>query len=180
MRDLMVYAEALEDAADVPVRYYRDDSGLETDAIVELADGRWAAFEFKTSEVKAKAGLASLARLEERVCANPGARVRPPEFTAVITGVSGYAWQAGERSYVIPITGLPHRHVTGGRSSCHGPGERRLFLWNRGLNRIWPSDNGDGRYAQGWAHRPLCVRMITRPCSSDERCRYDQLCHQQW
>ena len=106
MRDLMVYAEALEDAADVPVRYYRDDSGLEADAIVELADGRWAAFEIKTSEVKAKKGLESLEKLCARLSKNPMARMRPPEFTAVITGVSGYARQVGERSYVIPITAL--------------------------------------------------------------------------
>lgn len=40
MRDLMVYASALPDATFVPVRYYRDDSGLEVDAIIELACGR--------------------------------------------------------------------------------------------------------------------------------------------
>ena len=106
MRDLMVYAEALEDAADIPVRYYRDDSGLEADAIVELADGRWAAFEIKTSESKAKRGLESLDRLRSRMACNPKARTRPPEFTAVITGVSEYARQIGENSYVIPITAL--------------------------------------------------------------------------
>lgn len=106
MRDLMVYAEAMEDAADIPVRYYRDDSGLEADAIVELADGRWAAFEIKTSETKARSGLESLGRIEARLCNNPKARVRPPEFVAVITGVSQYARQVGEHSYVIPITAL--------------------------------------------------------------------------
>lgn len=106
MRDLMVYAEALEDASDVPVRYYRDDSGLEADAVVELADGRWAAFEIKTSEVKVKRGIESLERLRSRLSDNPKARMRPPEFMAVITGVSGYARQVGERTYVIPITTL--------------------------------------------------------------------------
>lgn len=106
MRDLMVYAEALEDAADVPVRYYRDDSGMEADAIIELADGRWAAFEIKTSEAKAKQGLENLMRLRERLCDNPQARVRRPEFVAVITGVSEYAREAAQGAYVIPITAL--------------------------------------------------------------------------
>ena len=34
------------------VYYYRDDSGLEADAVIETLDGRWAAFEFKLSEEK--------------------------------------------------------------------------------------------------------------------------------
>lgn len=50
IRDLLVYAQALPDIGFEPIRYYRDDSGLEADAIIELADGRWAAFEIKVSE----------------------------------------------------------------------------------------------------------------------------------
>ena len=106
IRDLMTYAEALDGVADVPVRYYRDDSGLEADAIVELSDGRWAAFEIKTSEAKADKALENLGRLRDRLCTNSQARMRPPEFVAVITGVAGYARQAGENAYVIPITAL--------------------------------------------------------------------------
>ena len=84
MRDLLVCAEAMECAADVPVRYYRDDSGLEVDTVIELADGRWAAFEIKASEAKVDEGAANLERLREKLCGNPRARVRPPEFMAVI------------------------------------------------------------------------------------------------
>ncbi|MDD5926515.1 ATP-binding protein, partial [Ellagibacter isourolithinifaciens] len=62
VRDLSVYARALDLLDDVPVRYYRDDSGVEADAIVQLADGRWAAFEFKVSEDKVEKGVASLER----------------------------------------------------------------------------------------------------------------------
>lgn len=106
MRDLSVYAGALEYAADVPVRYYRDDAGREADAIVELADGRWAAFEVKTSEAKAQDGVEGLRRLREKLCENEAARTRPPEFMAVITGVSEYARRVEEGLYVIPITAL--------------------------------------------------------------------------
>ena len=106
MRDLMVYAGAMDEAADTPVRYYRDDTGLEADAIVELADGRWAAFEIKTSEVKAAKAMGGLMRLRKRLCENEKARVRPPEFLAVITGVSGYARRVAENAYIIPITAL--------------------------------------------------------------------------
>ena len=39
MRDLLVYASSLPNIGLQPVRYYRDDSGLEVDAIIELTDG---------------------------------------------------------------------------------------------------------------------------------------------
>ena len=106
VRDLSVYARALECASDIPLRYYRDDSGLEADVIVELADGRWAAFEVKTSEARAAEGVASLRRLREKIAGNKLARTRPPEFMAVITGVSEYARKVEEGLYVIPITAL--------------------------------------------------------------------------
>lgn len=103
IRDLMVYAGAQELAADVPVRYYRDDSGLEADAIIELADGRWAAFEIKTSEAKVPAGVESLKNLRAKVLKNPRARTRPPEFMAVLTGVSELAHEVEPGIYAIPI-----------------------------------------------------------------------------
>ncbi len=106
IRDLEVYAEALEPAADVPVRYYRDDAGLEADAVIELADGRWAAFEIKTSETKADEGIKNLRRLRDKLCANPSARTRPPAFMAVLTGISHYARKVEDGLYVIPIRGL--------------------------------------------------------------------------
>ena len=39
IRDLRIYAQA----ADAHVYHYREKEGLEVDAIVEAADGRWAA-----------------------------------------------------------------------------------------------------------------------------------------
>ena len=106
MRDLMVYARALPLAGDVPVRYYRDDAGLEADAIVELADGRWAAFEFKVGESKVGEGVTSLKRLRKKVSENPKARTSPPEFLAVIAGVSEYARKVEDGVYVIPLRAL--------------------------------------------------------------------------
>jgi predicted AAA+ superfamily ATPase len=43
VRDIRIYAE-LQGGS---VMYYRDETGLEVDVIVELMDGRWAAFEIK-------------------------------------------------------------------------------------------------------------------------------------
>lgn len=103
VRDLSVYARALDLLDDVPVRYYRDDSGVEADAIVQLADGRWAAFEFKVSEDKVEKGVASLERMRRKVCENPRSQTRPPEFMAVITGVGEYAHEVAEGIVVVPI-----------------------------------------------------------------------------
>ena len=103
VRDLSVYARALDLLDDVPVRYYRDDSGVEADAIVQLADGRWAAFEFKVSEDKVEKGVASLQRMRRKVCENPRSQTRPPEFMAVITGVGEYAHEVAEGIVVVPL-----------------------------------------------------------------------------
>ncbi len=43
LRDLRVHAQPL----DGRLFHYRDNNGLEADAIIELPDGRWAAFEIK-------------------------------------------------------------------------------------------------------------------------------------
>lgn len=106
MRDLLVYANALELVGDTPVRYYRDETGLEADAVIELADGRWAAFEIKVSEEKALDGIESLRRLRKKLTTHERARTRQPEFMAVITGVSHYARKTEDGIYVIPITCL--------------------------------------------------------------------------
>lgn len=103
VRDLSVYARALDLLDDVPVRYYRDDSGVEADAIVQLADGRWAAFEFKVSEDKVEKGVASLERMRRKVRENPRSQTRPPEFMAVITGVGEYAREVADGIVAVPI-----------------------------------------------------------------------------
>ena len=106
LRDLTVYASALSLSDGTPVRYYRDDSGLEADAIVQLADGRWAAFEFKTSEDKVSAGVRSLARLRSKLTASERSQTPPPAFMAVIVGIGEYAREAQEGIYVIPLRAL--------------------------------------------------------------------------
>ena len=103
IRDLSVYARALDLLDDVPVRYYRDDAGLEADAVVQLADGRWAAFEFKVSEDRVPDGVASLRRMRDKLCLNPRSSTRAPEFMAVITGNGEYARMVEDGIYAIPI-----------------------------------------------------------------------------
>lgn len=86
MRDLDVYARALPDAASTPLRYYRDDSGLEVDAVVECADGRWGAFEVKLSQAKVDEAARTLLRLQGKLLKPPASRMVPPSFLCVLTG----------------------------------------------------------------------------------------------
>jgi predicted AAA+ superfamily ATPase len=66
IRDLRIYTQTLEGA----VYHYRDDSGLEVDAIVELGDGRWAAFEVKLGGAdNIKLAAANLCKLATKVSA---------------------------------------------------------------------------------------------------------------
>lgn len=103
MRDLQVYTEAHELASSHPLRYYRDDSGLEVDAIVELADGRWAACEIKLSHDKVDEAARSLLRLEAKLLRDERHRVDPPTFLAVIVGVGEAAYRRPDGVYVIPV-----------------------------------------------------------------------------
>ena len=106
MRDLDVYARALDFVVASPIRYYHDDSGLEVDAIIERVDGSWAAIEVKVGLDKVDEGVANLMRMRDKVCANKRARAPEPVFMAVITGTGEAAYRRGDGIYVIPIRAL--------------------------------------------------------------------------
>jgi predicted AAA+ superfamily ATPase len=98
IRDLRVYAQA----ADAQVLQYRDNTGLEVDAIVEAADGRWAAFEIKLGSGLADEGAANLLKFLQRVDV---ATCGKPSALAVIVG-SGYGYVRPDGVAVIPVGAL--------------------------------------------------------------------------
>lgn len=106
LRDLRVYASALPEAQSDALRYYRDADGLEVDAIIELKDGRWGAFEIKLGHNKVDAGAHALLRLRNKIRANPAARNPEPSFLAVLVGKTDYAYRTQEGVFVVPITKL--------------------------------------------------------------------------
>lgn len=83
--------------------YYRDDKGLEVDAIVEY-QGSWAGIEIKLSDTKADDGAANLIRLREKVLSNPANRNAAPVFLAVIVGRGSLAYTRPDGVMVIPIS----------------------------------------------------------------------------
>ncbi|WP_284252298.1 ATP-binding protein [Litorihabitans aurantiacus] len=84
------------------VHHYRDSTGLEVDAILELDDGGWAACEVKLGASRVEAAEAALLRLRERVDVG---RTGRPRFLAVITGTEhGYTLPSGV--HVLPLGAL--------------------------------------------------------------------------
>lgn len=102
IRDLRVFVSTFPGMGNA-VYYYRDDKGLEVDAIVEHA-GRWAAIEVKLSDTKADEAADSLKRLRRKVIANPAARGDEPAFLAVVVGRGDLAYRRDDGVLVIPVS----------------------------------------------------------------------------
>ena len=99
VRDLRVYGQA----ADCEISHYRDSDGLEVDAIVRRADGRWIAVEVKLGgEAAIRKAVRSLRRLHKRVDAS---RTGEPARLVVVTA-GGYGYEHPEGVTVVPITAL--------------------------------------------------------------------------
>ena len=94
VRDLRVYAQS----AGARVFHYRDNTGLEVDAIVEAGPGCWAAFEIKLGVARVEAAAVSLLRFAERVDTRA---LGPPAALGVIVG-SGYGYRRPDGVSVIP------------------------------------------------------------------------------
>ena len=106
LRDVRVYASALDLDRSPKVLYYGDADGLEVDIVVELPDGRWGAFEVKLGDAKVSQAERSLLRLRDKVAANPAARNPEPSFLAVLVGVTPFARRLPSGVCVVPITSL--------------------------------------------------------------------------
>ncbi|HKK93575.1 MAG TPA: DUF4143 domain-containing protein, partial [Longimicrobiales bacterium] len=98
IRDVRVHAQA----SDARVLHYRDNTGLEVDAIVEAADGRWGAFEVKLGTGAVDSAAESLLKFADRV---DTARSGSPAVLAVVTA-TGLAYQREDGVAVVPIGSL--------------------------------------------------------------------------
>lgn len=97
VRDLSVYANALGGT----VKHYRDNAGLECDAVVHLEDGRWGGVEIKLGgDDLIEEGASSLKRLRDKIIAK--SEEKAPSFLLVLTAVGG-AYQREDGVYVAPI-----------------------------------------------------------------------------
>jgi len=94
-RDLRVYAEAI----DGQVFHYRDSSGLESDAVIALNDGRWAAVEVKMGAKEIEEAAGHLIDLENKVNTE---KMREPSFLMILTGTE-LAYKREDGVLVVPI-----------------------------------------------------------------------------
>jgi predicted AAA+ superfamily ATPase len=85
IRDLRIYADTL----DGKVYHYRDSTGLETDAIVELPDETWAAFEIKLGSAESiDEAAGNLKKLLTRL--KPEKVAQCASLNVLIAGTSSY------------------------------------------------------------------------------------------
>ena len=97
VRDLRVYADRLGGV----VKHYRDNTGLECDAVVHLEDGRWGGIEIKLGgDDLINDGAESLKRLRDKIVEKSDEKA--PSFLLVLTAVGG-AYKREDGVFVAPI-----------------------------------------------------------------------------
>ena len=98
VRDLRIYGQAIG----ATVSHYRENTGAEADAIVQMRSGQWAAIEVKLGQGDIDKGATSLLRVAANVDTE---RHGKPAFLAVVTGW-GYAYRRPDGVIVVPIGAL--------------------------------------------------------------------------
>ncbi len=97
VRDLAIYANSLGGT----VKHYRDNAGLECDAVVHLEDGRWGGVEIKLGgDDLINDGANSLKKLRDKIIEKSDEKA--PSFLLVLTAVGG-AYQREDGVFMAPI-----------------------------------------------------------------------------
>ena len=99
-RDLKIYAESFGGK----LYHYQDYSGKEIDAVIELADSRWCAFEIKLGANQIDAAASNLLEIKKNIEKDP--KGKPPAVLGIICGMANAAYKRPDGVYVIPITAL--------------------------------------------------------------------------
>ncbi len=98
-RDLRIYAQAMG----AELFHYQDYKDNEIDAVIELDDGSWCAFEIKLGLNQAEEGSKNLTRVCNDIVSHGG---KAPLLKGVIYGVGNMAYQNEDGVYIFPITAL--------------------------------------------------------------------------
>ncbi len=99
-RDLKIYAEAFG----AHLYHYQDYQEKEMDAVIELPDGSWGAFEIKLGANQIDAAADNLLAIKAGI--EKDGNGKSPRFLCVICGMSNAAYQRADGVYVVPITAL--------------------------------------------------------------------------
>ena len=99
IKDLIVYAQAL----DGKIYFYKDSNDFEIDAIMELDDGSWAAFEIKLGDAKLDEAAKKLVRFQTKIAKLT--TLKPPKFLMIINAAP-FSYQRPDGVYVVSHTSL--------------------------------------------------------------------------
>jgi predicted AAA+ superfamily ATPase len=94
-RDLDIYSTAQGGR----LFHYRDENGKEIDAVVEMSDGKWGAFEIKLGTEDIDNAAKKLLKITETF-------EKRPAITCIISGLVGGSYRRDDGVLVIPITSL--------------------------------------------------------------------------
>lgn len=97
VRDLRIFAESLNGS----VYHYRDNTGLECDAVVHLRNGIYGLIEIKLGgDSLIEEGAKSLKKLKDCIDTT---KMNKPSFLMVLTGIGKYAYKREDGVLVVPI-----------------------------------------------------------------------------
>lgn len=99
VRDLKIYAESFG----ANVYHYQDYQNREIDAVIELPDGKWCAFEIKLGANQIDRAAEGLSAMRESIIKDGGIA---PSVLCVISGLSNAAYTRPDGVAVVPITAL--------------------------------------------------------------------------
>ena len=99
-RDLRIYAESFG----ANLYHYQDYKDNEIDAVVELPDGEWCAFEIKLGANQIDAAAGNLLQIKKQFENDP--KGKPPAVLCVLCGLSNAAYKRPDGVFVVPVTAL--------------------------------------------------------------------------
>lgn len=99
-RDLRIYAESFGGT----LYHYQDYKNREIDAVIELPNGKWAAFEIKLGANQIDQAAANLKQIQREF--EEDKKAVPPSVLCVLCGLSNAAYQRPDGVFVVPITAL--------------------------------------------------------------------------
>ena len=84
--------------------HYQDYDNKEIDAVVELKNGDWCAFEIKLGANQIDFAAESLLKINKKIKEDP--KGKPAKILCVICGLSNAGYKRPDGVYVVPITAL--------------------------------------------------------------------------
>ncbi len=99
-RDLKIYAESFGGT----LYHYQDYQDREIDAVIELPNGSWCAFEIKLGAHQIDAAAENLLQIQRKF--QEDKKGKPPAVLCVLCGLANAAYQRPDGVFVVPITAL--------------------------------------------------------------------------